>query len=416
MGETLREQIKACTTLPTLPAAAMYVLKLAGNDEADIQELAKTISQDPALSVKVLRAVNSSFYGLSQKVSTVSQAVVLLGLHSVKTLVLGFSLVNSLRSKSTPGFDHLEYWRRSMYAATAARVIAAKHLPGHEEDCFVAALLMDIGALVLDQVLGEKYDTLYEKAAAHSELMALESHHFGMTHAEVAGLLAEHWSLPEELKIPMEAHHAPQAVEALLLNRITQVVWLAGRCADVFVNKGHTAESISAVRSSFRSLYQLDELQADSLMCLIAQRTHELASLFDVRLNGDGNFDDILKKAHERLLELSIAENSKPEDKRKVKRVRRDGKIQIVPCAKGMLKAPIPVRLRDLSTCGIGLSHNAPLEKGSEFVIQIPVNGEMKTLLYTITRAEEVAGLWQIGGELTSVLRPQKAEGEAQVA
>ena len=168
------------------------------------------------------------------------------------------------------------------------------------------------------------------------------------------------------------------------------------------------------MRGSFRSLYQLDELQADSLMCLIAQRTHELASLFDVRLNGEGDFDGILKQAHERLLELSLAENSKPEDKRKVKRVRRDGKIQIVPCAKGILKVPIPVRLRDLSTCGIGLSHNAPLEKGTEFVIQIPVGGEMKTLLYTITRVQEVAGLWQIGGELTSVLRPAKGEADAQ--
>jgi two-component system, cell cycle response regulator len=411
MATTLREKIRTCNTLPSLPAAALYVLQIAGKEEADVLELGKTIAQDPALSLKVLRAVNSPFYGLGQKVSSVQQAVVLLGMHSVKTLVLGFSLVNNLRNKTSPGFNHLEYWRRSMYAATAARIIAGKHLPGHEDDCFVAALLMDIGALILDQLLGEQYDTLYEKTSAHSELMALEAHHLGMTHAEAGGILAEYWSLPEELKVPMESHHAPQEVKSLVLNRITQVVWLAGRCADVFVNKGKTAESICAVRHSFRSLYQIDELQADSLMCLIAQKTHDLAALFDVRLTAEKDFDDIVKQAHQRLLELSMAEKQDSGDKRRASRVRRDGKIMIVPCARGVLKKPIPVRLRDVSACGIGITYTQPLEKGSEFVIQLPINGETKTLLYAVTRVDALADLWQIGGELTSVLRPDVAEG-----
>src|SRR5438034_7521170 len=79
---TVRELLLSCATLPTLPAAAMYVLKLTEEDKTEMDDLAQMIGRDPALSVKILRAVNSPFYGLGQKVSTISQAVVLLGLHA----------------------------------------------------------------------------------------------------------------------------------------------------------------------------------------------------------------------------------------------------------------------------------------------------------------------------------------------
>ena len=158
---SIRERIIESGNLPTLPAAAMYILQLANDDSTDIPKLAATIEKDPALSLKVLRAVNSPFYGIPQKVSTVSQAVVLLGLQSVKALVLGFTLLNSVKGKRG-GFDHLAFWRRSMYAAASAHIIAGKTVMARQEDCFVGALLMDIGTLILAQMLGGQYDELCE--------------------------------------------------------------------------------------------------------------------------------------------------------------------------------------------------------------------------------------------------------------
>src|SRR4030095_2889774 len=127
MNQSLKERIRACTTLPSLPAAAMSVLQLTENDSTGMDELAKIISVDAALSARILRAINSSFYGLNQKVTSINQAVVLLGLHAVKTLVLGFSLVTNLSSQKR-GFDHLAYWRRSMYHETAGRGTAQRGL------------------------------------------------------------------------------------------------------------------------------------------------------------------------------------------------------------------------------------------------------------------------------------------------
>src|SRR3982750_3745539 len=116
MNEQLVQRVKQCPTLPTLPAVAVQVLELAQNPDVDIAQIAKIISKDPALSLKILRTVNSSFYGRSNPVSTISHALVFLGLQSVKTLVLGFSLVTNLTKNKSKGFKHITYWRRSVYS------------------------------------------------------------------------------------------------------------------------------------------------------------------------------------------------------------------------------------------------------------------------------------------------------------
>jgi hypothetical protein len=369
------------------------------------------IAQDPALSVKVLRAVNSPFYGLSQKVSNVPQAVALLGMHSVKTLVLGFSLISSLKNEKS-GFDHLAYWRRSMFAAAAARVLACEFAAFHKEECFIAALLMDIGTLLLDQLLGQEYEAIYEKAEAHQDLLMLESHSLGITHPEAGKSLAEHWRLPETLVIPIGAHHGPQEVEDHILKKITQIIWLAGRCADVFVAPREAGDAISAVRRSLRAVYNVDEIKTDTLMCAIGQKTSQLASLFDVRLNTSVEYTKVLEMASQRLLELSIGERDAAQvDKRRSNRVRRDGKILITPCKSGVLDAPIQVKLRDLSATGIGLTHTDRVEVGTQFIIQLPQpKGPVKSLLYTVKRCDTLGSVTSIGAELVSVLRPAEPE------
>src|SRR3954463_11423949 len=136
MNEELLKQLKGCPNLPSLPAIAMQVLELAQKSEVDIAEIARVISKDPALSGKILKTVNSSFYQRSQHVSTISHALVILGLQSVKTLVLGFSLVSNLSKTKAKGFKHIAYWKRSIFAATAARTIASKINLVQQEEAF----------------------------------------------------------------------------------------------------------------------------------------------------------------------------------------------------------------------------------------------------------------------------------------
>src|ERR1700689_4621896 len=166
MNADLVNRIKQCPNLPSMPSIAIQVLDLAGKENVDITEIARIISKDPAMSGKIVRTVNSSFYGRSQHVSTVSHALVILGLQSVKTLVLGFSLVTNLMKGKEKGFKHIDYWRRSVYSATAARTIAIRINLVQQEEAFLAALLKDIGMLVLDQVLGAEYGEINSRCAS----------------------------------------------------------------------------------------------------------------------------------------------------------------------------------------------------------------------------------------------------------
>jgi len=303
MNEQLVSRIRQCPSLPSLPAIAIQVLDLAQRVEADIAEIARVISKDPALSSKILRTVNSSFYGRSQHVSTVSHALVILGLQSVKTLVLGFSLVSNLSKTKSKGFKHLEYWRRSIFAATAARTIASKINIVQQEEAFLVALLMDIGMLVLDQVLGPQYGEIYGGAGSHEQLAAREQQLLQMTHAEVSGVLAEQWKLPPVLTVPMAAHHDPKPVKDASLRELAAIACVAGRCADVFIEE-NAARAIAQVRQLCKDHFGIED--ADALLSDIGGRTKEVASLFELNIGTVGEYEGILKKANEALIEITL--------------------------------------------------------------------------------------------------------------
>jgi diguanylate cyclase (GGDEF)-like protein len=317
MNAKLAQRIRDCSALPTLPAIALQVLDLAQREDSDIGEIARVISSDPALSSKILRTVNSSFYSRSQAVSTISHALVILGLQSVKTLVLGFSLVGNLSGgkqkgdKTAPGaFDHVAYWKRSIYAATAARTLAAR-IPAanamvQAEECFLGALLMDIGMLVLERVLGDEYGKLVAQAGTHFALLPIEDKALGMNHVEVAALLGEDWKLPPILAIPMANHHNPATVTDEALRGLTNIAHLAGRCADVFADR-EAAGAIKGVRDVCKELYKMSDGDCDTILGEIGRKTSEVAPLFEVQVSAD-TYDTILRKANERLVELKALE------------------------------------------------------------------------------------------------------------
>lgn len=305
MNQQVVERIRQCPNLPSLPAIAMQVLDLAQRPDVDIAEIARIISKDPALSGKILRTVNSSFYGRSQAVSTISHALVILGLQSVKTLVLGFSLVGNLTKNKAKGFKHLTFWKRSIFGATAARTIAAKIGLVQQEEAFLTALLNDIGMLVLDLVLGEPYGEIFLNAATHEDLCAAEQAAIGLNHADAAGVIAQLWKLPPLLAVPIAFHHNPEQVEDPSLRKLSELAQLAGRCADVFVEED-AAAAIARVRQTCTKLYRMKDEEADALLDEIGKKTKEVAGLFEINIGSVADYEGILKKANEALVEITL--------------------------------------------------------------------------------------------------------------
>jgi diguanylate cyclase (GGDEF)-like protein len=304
MNEQLLQRIQSCPTLPSLPSIAVQVLKLAQSPQVDLAEIAAVISKDPALSGKILKTVNSSFYGRTQAVSTVSHALVILGIQSVKTLVLSFSLVTNLNKNK--GFRHLDYWRRSIYSATAARLLAAKLQIVQQEEAFLAALLHDIGMLVLEVVLGDDaYGSICANAKSHEDLANVENKSLGANHAEVGGVLAKQWKLPPVLEVPIGWHERSAEVTDPTLRKLTQVVALAGRCASIFVEENPLG-AIARVRKTCLESYRMPQGDCDAILGEIGQRTKEAASLFEINLGKATDLQTVLLKANEALVNMSL--------------------------------------------------------------------------------------------------------------
>ena len=311
MNEAIRQTILSSTQLPTLPAIAVDVLEMAQRAEVDLGEIARTISRDPALSARLLKTVNSSFYGRSHAVATISHALVILGLQAVKTLVLGFSLVPALSKEKAGAFDHMGYWRRSIYAATAARLLATRlGLQAQQEEAFLATLLADIGMLVLDRAVGKQYgDAIAAAGGSHAALFEAERATLGIDHAEAAALLAENWRLPPVLIEPIAFHHAPARASAPLA-RLAQLVGAAGRCADVFVDADAGAAA-NACRVDLEASFKMSAADADVLLGEIATATREAAALFEINLGKTIDLAAVLKQANETLVEFTLASQMK---------------------------------------------------------------------------------------------------------
>ena len=192
------EKVLACPNLPTLPTVAVDLLKLTGDPEVDLADISQLVEKDVALSGKILRTVNSSYYGLSQPCPTINRALAYLGLNTVKSLVLGFSLVD-LSQQCKDGFDLIHYWRRGLFSAAAARRIAQVTDSCDPDETFLAALMQDIGMLAMHTALGKQYQQVVVQPDRIHEILgktpalAETRPGLGVREAEADGLVA--WQL-----------------------------------------------------------------------------------------------------------------------------------------------------------------------------------------------------------------------------
>lgn len=182
--------------LPALPAAALDLLALVAQEDVDIDELCARLSVDIALTAKVLRLANSSFYGARGAVTTVDAAVSRVGLRMVKGIVTAAAVSGSVRPPQCPGFDFAAFWRRAVATATAAQMLAFS--TGVESStAFTGGLLYRIGQLVLAAQAPAAFAlVLTHHAALGGEVADIERRVLGVDHAVVGAQVAAHWRLP----------------------------------------------------------------------------------------------------------------------------------------------------------------------------------------------------------------------------
>jgi HD-like signal output (HDOD) protein len=234
----IEAHLRSIVNFPSPPGVATHIIELARDPDIEMGKVAKALSMDSALSMKVLRIANSPLYAQRRKSENLRQALVVLGLNATLTLALSFSLVKSLRVGKANGISYPLYWRRALIAATAARALGDAMRQSMAEEIFLAALLQDVGILALDKALPDLYHGHQEIQADHAALAALEKKHLQVDHAEIGGWLMCNWNLPERLNRAIEHSHR---VDFNVTNDPIQIfercVALSGPVADLFLRE-----------------------------------------------------------------------------------------------------------------------------------------------------------------------------------
>ncbi|BBB61520.1 histidine kinase [Undibacterium sp. KW1] len=207
---SLTQIIDSVKDLPTLPAIVMELLNNIDNEELNMHDLAQKVSHDMALTAKTLRYANSPYYSTMIKVTTVQQAISLLGLSTVRQIVITAALTGCFPENNCRGFNHKDFWRHSNAVAIAARILA-RRLKLNPDVAFTAGLLHDIGALVLATCYTGAYEKVLEqRQELQTTQYETEKQLLGIDHALVGETLATQWNFSEVMIKAIAGHHHPE--------------------------------------------------------------------------------------------------------------------------------------------------------------------------------------------------------------
>ncbi|HMI31968.1 MAG TPA: HDOD domain-containing protein [Candidatus Limnocylindrales bacterium] len=224
----LKRVTEGMVALPTLPLVASRLLEsIADPDAATSEEIGAVIALDPALTARTLKLANSDFYGFPRKVGTVELAVVVLGADTIRDLVLGAAVFQTLDPtwKTLTGL-----WSHSLACGVAARALADRCRYRLDAEAFAAGMLHDIGKVVLRQTFPERYEAAVALVREQGiSMVEAERGVLGSDHAEVGGWLAERWGLPGDLVEAIAYHHRPE--QARLNPELTSIVHIADSLA-----------------------------------------------------------------------------------------------------------------------------------------------------------------------------------------
>ncbi|HMB70615.1 MAG TPA: HDOD domain-containing protein, partial [bacterium] len=196
--------------IPTLPPVLLQVWDLTHQDDTSAADLGRAIESDPGLTGALLRLANSAYFGFPRKVATVTQAVVILGFATVKSLAMGASVFRALPTRSG-ALDPSGFFHHSLMAAMASRMVMERVRPGQAGTAFSAGILHDLGKLVIAEFLPDALPGIAERVEGGLAPEQAEREELGLSHAGIGAWFSATWSFPDELAAAVRWHHRPGA-------------------------------------------------------------------------------------------------------------------------------------------------------------------------------------------------------------
>ncbi|MDY6951779.1 MAG: HDOD domain-containing protein [Thermodesulfobacteriota bacterium] len=216
--EAFFKKIDSIPDLPTLPIVAVKLNKMLQDDAVSIRQVSETITKDQAIVSKILKLVNSAFYGFQSRINTVPHAITILGFSTIRNAVVSVSVIEALSGRDVvEEFDITDFWKHAVAVAVTGRHLAEKTRLTTPDEAFVAGILHDVGKVLLAQYFKDLFGQVWTSVRKEGlSFYEAENRLLPVNHAQIGGHLAKKWQLPASLVEVISYHHALNSAAANL--------------------------------------------------------------------------------------------------------------------------------------------------------------------------------------------------------
>jgi len=307
LSPTIHEWIALGKNLPVLSGSIAKLMSLTQNDESSISQIADIIKKDVGLSAAILRITNSSAFGLLRKITSIDQAVVLLGFNAIRNIALAVGVVNLFPPDKGKFLSRI--WERSILTGIAARDLVSLNGNKNHENAFTNGLLHDIGLTALYVFNHDLTSQLIEKMETDGRISLSEERQLmGVDHVEVGGLLAEKWNLPDDIKCAILHHHdEPEAMHiSSEKGNLSPIDYLSSLVGDIFY-LGKKDDSIRNFIDKSHGLMGISSEKAEELLYNFHPQLVEIASHFQIDIGSGKTYEEILCEANQEIVNITIS-------------------------------------------------------------------------------------------------------------
>ena len=330
MNELERKLVRS-SSVPTIPRVAQKLLELLNREDFELWQIADLISVEPSLTIKVIRLINSPFYGLAREITSLRDAVLYLGLNAVRSIALSFSFLSAFPHDKSRGERLDALWRMSLMSALAARRLANEVGGWDGEEAFLTGLVADAGVLLMYRSLPEYAELLDRFYQGEADLLELEQKHLRTTHPRLGSLLLETWKFPKHLVELVGYHHEPTLVPSESPSeqqaRVLLAAWL---CARALTVPGFT-DKIASLEHRVSGLLGIPVVVARGIVAELPDELRETASLFEIPANAQRSYEDLLDEANQTLSRIALEADQSARDLAGALASRRSSGFRDVP-------------------------------------------------------------------------------------
>lgn len=264
ISEELSKKLgEAVERMPAFPKSVQKILELTRDLNCSPKLLVQVIENDPVITMKILRVLNSAYYRLPSKITSINHSVVFLGLNTVKNIALSIAAIGIMPKKNAAGFDVGQYLLHSLSTAAIAKHLAGKIGGADPMDCYVAGLLHDFGKVVFAQFMPEQFKVALEKSkTGEVSLFSAEHAVIGTDHTVVGSMLAEKWEFPDPLIDSIRNHHSEKASDTVMGSCVYAANQISKKMGFGFAGDARTEELPPTVAKHFGINVNLDTLTA----------------------------------------------------------------------------------------------------------------------------------------------------------